>query len=50
LSYNFIFRKQFYFIFSGLKIIGHENPDNNFESPYKSVKNRWGSNSNVKTT
>jgi hypothetical protein len=30
---NFIFRKQFYFIISNLKIIGHVNPDNNLESP-----------------
>jgi hypothetical protein len=33
LSYTFIFRKQFYFVVSGLKIIGHGNPDNNLESP-----------------
>jgi hypothetical protein len=33
LSYTFIFRKQFYFLISGLKIIGHGNPDNNLESP-----------------
>jgi hypothetical protein len=33
LSYTFIFRKQFYFVISGLKIIGHGNPDNNLESP-----------------
>jgi len=32
LSYTFIFRKQFYFVVSGLKIIGHGNPDNNLES------------------
>jgi len=32
LSYIFIFRKQFYFGISGLKIIGHGNPDNNLES------------------
>jgi len=25
-------RKQFYFVVFGLKIIGHGNPDNNFES------------------
>jgi hypothetical protein len=31
LSYTFIFRKQFYFIASDLKIIGYENPDNNLE-------------------
>jgi hypothetical protein len=24
---------QFYFVVSGLKIIGHGNPDNNLESP-----------------
>jgi hypothetical protein len=33
LSYTFIFHKQFYFVVSGLKIIGHGNPDNNLESP-----------------
>jgi hypothetical protein len=32
LSYTFIYRKQFYFVVSGLKIIGHVNPDNNLES------------------
>jgi hypothetical protein len=32
MSYTFIFRKQFDFVFSGLKIIGHGNPDNNLES------------------
>jgi hypothetical protein len=32
LSYTFIFRKQFYFVISGLKIICHGNPDNNLES------------------
>jgi len=26
-------RKQFYFVISDLKIIGHGNPDNNLESP-----------------
>jgi hypothetical protein len=31
-SYSFIFSKQFYFVFSGLKIIGDGNPDNNLES------------------
>jgi hypothetical protein len=31
-SYTFILRKQFYFVFSGLKIIGHWNHDNNLES------------------
>jgi hypothetical protein len=31
LNYTFIFSKQFYFV-SGLKIIGHGNPDNNLES------------------
>jgi hypothetical protein len=30
----FIFRKQFYFVVSGLKIIGHGNPDNNLETSY----------------
>jgi hypothetical protein len=29
-----IFRKQFYFVISGLKIIGHGNPDNKLESLY----------------
>jgi hypothetical protein len=33
LSYIFIFHQQFYFEFPGLKIIGHGNSDNNFESP-----------------
>jgi hypothetical protein len=33
LSYTLIFRKQFYFVVSGLKMIGHGNSDNNFESP-----------------
>jgi hypothetical protein len=33
LSCTFIFRKQFYFGFSGLKIIGHGHPDNNLGSP-----------------
>jgi hypothetical protein len=34
LSDDFIFRKQFYFVVSGLEIIiGHENLDNNLESP-----------------
>jgi hypothetical protein len=37
LSYIFIFRKRFYFVFSGLKLIGQGNPDNNLESPY----NTW---------
>jgi len=32
-------RKQFYFVVSGLKIIGHGNPDNNLESPYISYLN-----------
>jgi hypothetical protein len=32
MSYNFIVRKQFYFVFFSLKIIGHGNPDNNLES------------------
>jgi hypothetical protein len=27
-----MFRKQFYFVVSGLKIIGHGNPGNNLES------------------
>jgi hypothetical protein len=30
----FIFRKQYYFVFPGLNIIGHRNPDNNLESLY----------------
>jgi hypothetical protein len=29
-----LFRKKFYFVFSGLKIIDHGNPDNNLESLY----------------
>jgi hypothetical protein len=29
----FLFRKQFVSIATGLKIIGHRNPDNNLESP-----------------
>jgi hypothetical protein len=37
LSYTFIFHKQFYFVVSGLKIIGHGNPDNNLESPCTSL-------------
>jgi hypothetical protein len=32
LNYTFIFFNQFYFVFSGLKIIGHRNPDSNLES------------------
>jgi hypothetical protein len=32
-----IFRKQFYFVVSGLKIIGHGNLDSNFESPCVSL-------------
>jgi hypothetical protein len=32
LSYTFIFHTQFYFVVSGLKIIGHGNPDSDFES------------------
>jgi hypothetical protein len=31
-TYVFIFHKQFYFVVSGLKIIGHGNPDKNLES------------------
>jgi hypothetical protein len=31
-QFAFIFRKQLYFVPSGLKIIGHGNPDNNLES------------------
>jgi hypothetical protein len=31
LNYSFIFRNQFYFIVSGLKIIGHGNTGNNLE-------------------
>jgi hypothetical protein len=38
LSYTFIYRKQFYFVVSGLKIIGHGNPDNNLESPGTSMR------------
>jgi hypothetical protein len=33
LGYTFIFRKQFYFVVSGLEIIGHGNTDSNLESP-----------------
>jgi hypothetical protein len=32
LSYTFILRKQLHFIAFNLKIIGHENPDNNLGS------------------
>jgi hypothetical protein len=32
MSYTFIFHQQYYFVISGLKIIGHGNPDNNIES------------------
>jgi hypothetical protein len=32
-TYTFIFRKNFCFVVSDLKIIGHGNPDNNLESP-----------------
>jgi hypothetical protein len=32
LNYTFVFRKPFYFVAFGLKIIGHQNPDNNLES------------------
>jgi hypothetical protein len=32
LTYIFLFRKQFYFVISGLKIIGHGNSDNNLAS------------------
>jgi hypothetical protein len=32
LSYTFIFRKQFSFVDSVFKMIGHETPDNNLES------------------
>jgi succinate dehydrogenase/fumarate reductase-like Fe-S protein len=28
----FIFHKQFYYVVSGLKIVGYGNPDNSFES------------------
>jgi hypothetical protein len=34
LSCTFIFHNQFYFILSYLKVIGHENPDNNLELRY----------------
>jgi hypothetical protein len=37
MSFYFIFRKQFYFVVSGLKIIGYGNPDNNLESPCISI-------------
>jgi hypothetical protein len=33
--------QQFYFIISGLKIIGHGNPDNNSESPCISYRARF---------
>jgi hypothetical protein len=32
-----MFHKQFYFAVSGLKIIGHGNPDNNLESPCTAI-------------
>jgi hypothetical protein len=35
MSYTFTFLKQFYCVASGLKIIGHRNPDDNLESPCK---------------
>jgi hypothetical protein len=41
LSYIFIFRKQFNFIPFGLKIIGHENTDNNLESPCILYKKKY---------
>jgi hypothetical protein len=37
LGYTSIFWKQFYFVVSELKIIGHKNPDNNLESPCTSL-------------
>jgi hypothetical protein len=33
---------QFYFVFSGLKIIGHGNPDNNLESSWTYADIRAG--------
>jgi hypothetical protein len=42
LSYIFIFRKQFYTIAFGLKIIGHGNPDSNLELPCTSAVRRNG--------
>jgi hypothetical protein len=32
-----MFRKQFYFVASGLKILGHGKPDSNLESSYISA-------------
>jgi hypothetical protein len=34
----FLFPKQVYFVSSGLKIIGHGNPDNNIETTYSNYK------------
>jgi hypothetical protein len=33
----FVFYKQFYFVVSGLQIIGHGNPDNNLESHCRNI-------------
>jgi hypothetical protein len=38
LSYIFIFLKHFYFIISGLKIVGRGSPYSNLESPCNSVQ------------
>jgi hypothetical protein len=37
----FIFRKQFYYVASSLKIIGHGNPDNNLESSCRSERRAY---------
>jgi hypothetical protein len=41
-SYNFIFHEQFYFVISGLKIIGYRKPDNNLELP-SIMRTNWSS-------
>jgi hypothetical protein len=41
LRYTFIRSEQFYFVFSGFKIIGHGNPDNNLESHFKLIRNGY---------
>jgi hypothetical protein len=40
---TFIFLKHFYFVISGLKIIGHGNPDNNLESLCDKALSLYGS-------
>jgi hypothetical protein len=35
---HFLIHKQFYFVTSNLKIIGHGNPDNNLESHFIKIK------------